>query len=364
VRLVHLADRLTDRGGAYVHLQGVLAALAGDNDQLLAVGDDDGTARAPCRVVVVPGLAARTAAPADLDGLVERFRPDLVHVWNVVNPDVLRWAAARPRALLTVQDHRSFCPTRGKWTSGGQVCREALRRDLCRDCFVDEAYFDHIYGLTRERLEAVRRLRVVVLSRYMERELAAAGVPAERITVIPPFVHGLDPEPASGVESATAFVLFVGRLVEAKGARDAVEAWKRSGLDLPLVIAGTGPLRDATTAAGARVLGWVPHAGLARLYEGARAVVLPSRWQEPFGIVGLEALAFGVPVVAWDSGGIAEWHPGQGLLVPWGDVDGLACALREAVRRRAALPAGFDREASMARLLELYVHIASSRSSS
>src|SRR5690606_14974274 len=67
------------------------------------------------------------------------------------------------------------------------------------------------------------------------------------------------------------------------------------------------------------------------IYRRARALLMPSRWQEPFGIAGIEALAHGVPVVAYDSGGIADWHPGGDLLVPWGDIDALASALRRAI---------------------------------
>jgi glycosyltransferase involved in cell wall biosynthesis len=80
---------------------------------------------------------------------------------------------------------------------------------------------------------------------------------------------------------------------------------------------------------------------------------MPPRWQEPFGIAGLEALALGVPVVAWRSGGIAEWHPGP--LVEWGDVAGLAAALRAAVGApRAQPPAGFEPGALLARLARVY----------
>jgi glycosyltransferase involved in cell wall biosynthesis len=83
---------------------------------------------------------------------------------------------------------------------------------------------------------------------------------------------------------------------------------------------------------------------------------MPSRWQEPFGIVGPEALAAGTPVVAWDSGGIREWH--QGELVPWGDVVGLARVLRTAVGQQAREAAGLDRVALMDRLLRLYAEVA------
>jgi len=354
VRLLHLADRLTDRGGAYRHLLGVLEALAPGHEVVLAVGRDDGLVAAPCPTRVVPGLEARTSSPVDLEGLAADVRPDLVHAHNLVNPVALRWLAARPRAVLTVQDHRAFCPTRGKWTSAGRVCREPMAAETCAPCFEDPGYFREVYALTLERLEAVRRLRVVVPSRYMAGELAGAGVPAGRIHVVPPFVHGLLPD---ALPEGPASVLFAGRLAETKGVSDAVEAWRRSGVDLPLVIAGTGPLRDALEREGLPVLGWIGRERLSRLYRAARAVLLPSRWQEPFGIVGLEALAMGVPVVAWESGGVGEWHPGGDGLVPWGDRDGLAAALRAEVGRpRAVLsaPPGFDRDTLMARLAGVY----------
>src|SRR5262249_35838094 len=195
----------------------------------------------------------------------------------------------------------------------------------CAPCFEDEGYFREVYALTLERMQAARRLPLVVLSSYMKEELTAASVPAERIHVVPPFVHGLD---LAAEADGPPCVLFVGRLVEAKGVRDVIEAWRRAGVGLPLLLAGTGPLRESIAEPGVEVLGWVDRDRLSGLYRRARAVVLAPRWQEPFGIVGLEALAFGVPVVAWDSGGLREWHPGP--LVAWGDVDGLASRLREA----------------------------------
>ena len=56
--------------------------------------------------------------PSSLDDLAQRG--DVVHVHNVTNPAVLEWAASPPDAVLTVQDHRFFCPSRGKWTLGGR----------------------------------------------------------------------------------------------------------------------------------------------------------------------------------------------------------------------------------------------------
>ena len=352
MRVLHVSDRLTDRGGAYWHLLGLVANQSNDPDfdVHLAVGRDDGVVPAPCAVTELPGLESRTRVPVDLAPLVGELRPDVVHVHTVTNPEALEQAGRLDGVtkVLTVQDHRFFCPGKGKWTEDGEVCSERMSEELCTKCFAteteteDDAYYREILTLTNERFEALKRFRVVVLSNYMKRELGLPGV-----HVIPPFVHGLD---ANVAPDGPPCVLFAGRLVEAKGVLDAIEAWKRSGVELPLVLAGTGTLRNQLE--GCEVLGWVPHGRMAALYRRSAAVLMPSRWQEPFGIVGLEALTMGAPVVAWESGGISDWHPGP--LVPWGDVDALAFELRTAIGTRAEPPSGFDAEALMLRVATLY----------
>jgi glycosyltransferase involved in cell wall biosynthesis len=350
MRILHLSDRLSDRGGAYQHLLAVIEAQVADGHEVtLGVGRVDEGVTAPCTVVRTAGLDARAHADVELDALAEAAQPDVVHLHTVVNPEALRWAGARD-AVITVQDHRYFCPGRGKWTLSGEPCHETLAPGVCAGCFEDAGYFDGIWTLTKERLEALHALRVVVLSRYMRDELAAAGVDEARISVVPPIVRAL--AAAQGAHEVPC-VLFVGRLVAGKGALEAVEAWRRSGVALPFVAAGAGPLRPELERRGALVLGWVERARLASWYERAQVVVMPSRWQEPFGIVGLEALAHGVPVAAWDSGGVREWHPGEGL-VPWGDVPGLAAAVRALVGQRARAREGFERGDLMARLHAVY----------
>jgi len=357
VRVLHLTDRVTSRGGAHRHLLGVVESLR-------EMGYDAPIAAGVRSVVwpiagykpydrpdpqVVPGLEAREAVAVDLGPLVERVRPDVIHVHTVVNPAVLEWAA-EAGAIITVQDHRYFCPGRGKWTRDGAVCRDAMSPSVCASCFDEGGYYDDILGLTTRRLEALQKMRaVVVLSQYMKDELAAAGVGGARVHVIPPFVHGLD---THATPDGPPCVLVVGRLVEHKGIADAVDAWRRSKVDLPLVVAGTGPLREEMEAKGAEVLGWLDPPALSRVYARARALLLTPRWQEPFGIAGLEAATMGVPVVAWESGGIREWHSGP--LAAWGDVESLAEMLREAVKGRAMPPRVPSREEVMARLLALY----------
>jgi glycogen(starch) synthase len=151
-------------------------------------------------------------------------------------------------------------------------------------------------------------------------------------------------------------MLFAGRLEFEKGVQTALDALARIERAAPgvgLVIAGDGTYRSvleeraAALALDGRVRfeGFVDESRLRSLYRSADLAVIPSLY-EPFGLVTLEAMASGTPVVAADTGGLREIveHDVSGLLFPPGDTHGLAAA---AVRilRDPALGARLAREA-------------------
>jgi len=192
---------------------------------------------------------------------------------------------------------------------------------------------------------------VVAISSYTAREIAELSpVP---VRVIPYTVGFGDPGGAAGVADPDGFViLFVGRLVERKGVRYLIDAVARLPLErrAKLVVIGDGPEREVLApqaqraGLGARVelRGRVSHAELRRAYASASAFVLPSIVDsrgdtEGLGVVLLEAMTYGVPVVGSNVGGITDIvRDGEtGLLVPPGDPAALAAALE----RLAADPA-------------------------
>ena len=148
-------------------------------------------------------------------------------------------------------------------------------------------------------------------------------------------------------ESCRSFVC-VGRLTAQKGQHVLVEALERlvkEGVDARLVLAGDGELRQsieqrvAELGLGERVeiTGWVDEREVRRRLLDARALVLPS-FAEGLPVVLMEALAIGRPVISTYVAGIPELvHPGEnGWLVPAGDVDALASAMRDALATPAA----------------------------
>jgi glycosyltransferase involved in cell wall biosynthesis len=166
---------------------------------------------------------------------------------------------------------------------------------------------------------------IAVASDHMASEYARHGVPAVRLNVLPlfPTIDASD-----GRAERSDAVLFAGRMTALKGGDvlvDAVaEASRRLRRSVPLVMAGDGPQREswarhaAARGIAAEFTGWVDHSRLASIFRRVGVVVIPSVWPEPFGLVGLEAAAMGLPAVAFDVGGIREWlRPGaNGLLVP------------------------------------------------
>ncbi len=130
-------------------------------------------------------------------------------------------------------------------------------------------------------------------------------------------------------------ILYVGRLSIEKGLRTLLDALRLQTRPLEVVIAGDGPLRKRLQAeCGSRVqfARWVANDRLPQLIRQARVVVVPSLF-EPQGVVVLEAMACGVPVIGSDTGGIPEMieDGATGWLVPPNDPAALAQAMNTAL---------------------------------
>ncbi|WP_336208797.1 glycosyltransferase [Nonomuraea sp. LPB2021202275-12-8] len=189
-------------------------------------------------------------------------------------------------------------------------------------------------------------------------ELRAMGVPERRIAVVPCGVD-LDmfrPDGPVAPRTDGPMVLSLGRLVPRKGV-DTVIAALRQLPDAELVIAGgriddEEAVRMRELAAGygigdrVHVIGSVPREHVPALMRAADALVTVP-WYEPFGMVPVEAMACGVPVVASAVGGHLDTVAGCGLLVPPRRPRALARALRDILdnpdRRRALGAAGARR---------------------
>ncbi len=238
------------------------------------------------------------------------------------------------RTVFYVHDHDPICPRSYAYTPLRRNCTRAsgiwpclLCAPLCR------AWRPALARVLsqRRRKRVLARLRgLVVISEFMKSRLVANGIPAEKIRVEPPTI-----EPTSGGTAVPPDVdlLFVGQLIRGKGVQLLLRAMARMRTRRTLDIVGAGNLELALRAL-AEKLGLAdrvrfrgfqtdPQAWM----RAAACVVVPSFWQEPYGLVAAEAVALGRPVVAFAIGGLPEACGGKATLVPPGDIAALAAAL-------------------------------------
>lgn len=333
MRILAVTDRLDGRGGAPRHWLDLLGWLAREHELRVVVGQGAPERLGEAWPEGVPAtrlraLAAADAVEQDLGALGPLLGwAEVVLAQNVMNPRALARIVETGRALLIVQDHRLFCPGPGRTLPSGARCEPGFERADCAACLPEPEYRARMLAVTAARRDAARGARLVVLSRYMAEELAQAGLPGA--TVLPPWVEVGPPREHPGEGGLLAC-----RLVAHKGVDLALQAWRQSGVPAPLRVAGAGAFDSIFDKRNLN--GWLNPADLRRLMRESRVLLFPARWQEPFGISGLDALAQGLPVIAMRSGGVADWAGPGAVLVPSGDVGAMA----EAITALGADPAG------------------------
>lgn len=319
-------------------------------------------------------------------------RPDVVHVHNtfpLLSPAVLY--ACRDESVpvvATIHNYRLACAN-GTFFRDGAVCHDCAQRvpvpAVVHGCYRESRAATVPVALAMSLHRQAWKSMVsayVAISASQRDLLRGSGLAPDRVFIR----YNLIPPRSQPRTTRTPTVVYAGRLDEAKGARLLMAGWDQYLREsagepgLNLVIAGGGEL-GAEVAAWAlarpsvEMSGPVSSERCAELIARARAVLLPSAWEETFGLVAIEAMAAGVPPIAAGHGSFTELiTPGiDGLLFRPGDPDDLARAIADidraperyevyGRRARRTYEQRFDPGRSIEELLEIYrFAIANSR---
>jgi glycosyltransferase involved in cell wall biosynthesis len=282
--------------------------------------------------------SANPSAAYSLRKVLREFRPEVVHVkmfLTQLSPLVLPLVRRVPSVYHVVW-YRPVCPLGTRRLPDGSRCRVRAGVACYENACLPLRDWLPLMGqlaLWRHWRDAFDR--VVANSETTRRVLVANGI--EPVEVIYAGVASRPPRPPLEFPPTVAYA---GRLVPEKGVDFLLRSFAQVVAEIPdarLLIAGEGQergrlerlARELGTEGSISMLGHLPGPELERVLDTAWAQAIPSLWDEPFGIVALEAMMRGTAVVGSETGGFAEVvrHGETGLLVPPGDVPALARAL-------------------------------------
>jgi glycosyltransferase involved in cell wall biosynthesis len=330
-------------GGVATHvLASTRALVAAGHSVVIAAGEVQVAAPDGSDAVHVPGVGEASPDRAVVTALADVCRdrsPTVVHLHDVA-PHPFVDALRRIAPVVSSAHGYSCCSPNTYYFSPGHECSRqhgpgCLANMVLRGCAHtrDPRSFPTRYRDTTKRRRGLHAVdAAVAYSSATARQLRNNQL--RKVHQVRLFSE--TPLRRSPIPSDRR-VLFVGRVVPAKGVDVLLDAMSRTSAELE--IHGDGWWMPEARAMADRLgvservqfHGWSDADVLADAYRRARAVVVPSVWPEPFGLIGLEAMSQGRPVIASETGGIVDWlHHGEtGLGVAPGDSPQLAAAMEE-----------------------------------
>jgi len=289
-----------------------------------------------------------------VSSILAQFHPDAVYVHNMADLEVLETLShAGLPVVRMVHDHEMYCMRGYKYN---YFTREICTRPASAYCIFPclgvmgrnrnggfplkwVSYFDK-----KKEIKLNQGFdRFLVYSQYSKRELLRNGFDPGKIELqVPMRCWGKDAAVSSF--SARNTILYAGQILRGKGVDLLLKALSQVREPFEAMILGDGNHRAYCERLSLRLglqehvhfKGFVSRQELKNYYLESSVFVVSSLWPEPFGLTGPEAMRYGLPVVAFDAGGIGEWliDGENGFLVPWMDTEKYAQRIEELLRNK------------------------------
>ena len=270
---------------------------------------------------------------ADAFDTVQIFSPennwlknaDMVIIHNIIGVEYLPFMPKK-KTFFFAHDHNIYCQRHHYYFPVGRInCHRKYNKIICKIC-----------SLCRNApppLAEYRKFPALVLSDFMAENLHRNGF--ETVLKLPAFIK-TEKKEHKFMPDKILRVLFLGQLIRGKGADLMLETLAKLDIAFSCIVAGDGNDRKMLEKMvekyhlGDKVYftGFVSEPE--KLWQNCDVFFFPIRWQEPFGLVALEAMAHGVPAVAFELGGVREYlSENCGILIPEKDTGKAAEALTE-----------------------------------
>lgn len=255
---------------------------------------------------------------------LNKLQPDHYHAWIIHNtfpamsPAV--YAAALKQNIPVIHymhNYRMGC-LNGLYYKNGTPCFKCsggnFTHGILNRCWNDRMDMSVMAAATlfkTRRMGTLSRLSAYIAISNRQRELLIqTGIPENKLRIIPHFSTG-NHQP---LQTLGKNILFIGRLSPEKGVLNLLKAWKKAGItDRSLIIVGDGPERATLESyitrhalSGVRMMGFIPAAQHQTIRQECGLTIIPSVWEETFGLAVLESWEQGMPVLVTPCGGLPE----------------------------------------------------------
>lgn len=291
---------------------------------------------------------------ARVKAALEIFQPDLIYVHKMADLEVIEALVNSGIPLVRmVHDHDIYCMRSYKYHYfSRKICTRAAGPFCVFGCgaFVKRnrgGFPIRFVSYTNQKREIALNQkfdRMIVVTRYMKDELLRNGFASEKIEIHPPVPRMGDPNLRSNF-SERNLIVYAGQIIRGKGVDILLQSLARLTVPFECIILGDGSHRPYCERLSkklklndrVRFMGFVPQEELKDYYRECTVMAISSVWPEPFATIGMEAMRYGIPVVAFDAGGIKDWLiDGQnGFLVPWMDRDEYAARLEQILKDKS-----------------------------
>lgn len=283
---------------------------------------------------------ANLSAFRNLRRVLRDFRPDVVQIHmflNQLSPLILLLLRNVP-TIYFVLTYKCVCPLGTKFLPDRTICNTPPGTVCYRvGCLPSWSWiFQILQHWLWKRWRGVFS-RIVANSQAMRHRLANEGIDPDDVVL-----GGVPPCPPRPALAPPPTVAFVARLVPGKGGEVLIRAFSKVVDEIPdarLLIVGDGSEKprlknlvdDLRLTARVSMTGYLERGEMEQLFFPAWVQVVPSLWEEPFGLAALDAMMRGTAVVASSVGGLPEIVDDNqtGILVPPGDPISLAEALKK-----------------------------------
>lgn len=356
MKLLYIHDRLGDLAGAEANARITAGELARRGHQLgLLHGPGTGRGEENWEQIFSHRYAISSTPVESTRHALAEFKPDAVYVHKMSDLGVLStlMQSSLPRVHM-VHDHDIYCLRSYKYNPlSRKICTRAASAYCvfpCMGCVVRdrEGLLPLKLRSFRDKLQEIELNkqfdRMVVVTTYMRDELLRNGFDPQRISIHAPVPRMGDASIQSSFSDRN-LILYAGQITRGKGVDVLLRALAKVQSRFECIILGDGHHKAACEKLSRKLglqdrvtfKGFIPQEELKAYYRECSVVALSSVWPEPIATIGLEVMRYGLPVVAFDAGGIKDWliDGENGRLVPWMDTAAYASALDELLRDKS-----------------------------